>query len=308
MNIHSLAKTTPSQRLHIAIRVLELRHSAASVAHSLAISVRTVYKWLQRFREEGLAGLQDRSSRPLRSPARLPQPVLQELRRLRQELRLGASRIARCLGLARSTVSAWLGRLGLRRLPAVAREPARRYEHPQPGDLLHLDCKQLGRIGAAGHAVTGDRAVRSRGVGWERMHVCVDDHSRLAVCEVLPDELGATAAGFLRRSVARYEHWGVKVRAVLTDNGSCYRSTVFRQACAELGLRQHFTRPYRPQTNGKAERFIRTAMEECLYASSFNHSSERSSALAIWLHCYNHARPHSAIGHRPPASRLPGCE
>jgi transposase InsO family protein len=306
--MHSLAKTTPYQRLQITIRVIDLRHSVASVACSLAISVRTVYKWLKRFREEGLAGLHDRSSRPQRSPARLPEQVLAELRQLRLELRLNATRIARCLGVARSTVSAWLQRLGLRRLPALAREPVQRYEHPRPGDLLHLDCKQLGRIAAAGHAVTGDRSQRSRGVGWERMHVCVDDHSRLAVCEILPDELGPTAAGFLRRTVAQYARQGVKVRALLTDNGPCYRSRVFRQACTELGLQHRFTRPYRPQTNGKAERFIRTAMEECLYACSFNHSSERSSALATWLHCYNHSRPHSAIGNRPPASRLPACE
>jgi transposase InsO family protein len=303
MNIHSLAKTTPLLRREIVERVTTQRQSVAAVAASLALSRRTVYKWLRRFREEGPAGLYDRSSRPHASPAQLSPPWVEQIAQLRRGLGQTATRIARQLQLARSTVARWVSRLGLRRLP-VARPAVQRYEHPLPGDLLHLDCKQLGRIQAAGHAVTGDRSQRSRGAGWERMHVAVDDHSRVAVGEILPDELGETAASFLRRAVAQYQDWGVKLRAVLTDNGSCYRSKAFAAACRELGIKQRFTRPYRPQTNGKAERFIRTACEECLYSSTFHSSSARAAGLQAWLADYNGCRPHSALGGKPPASRL----
>ena len=304
MIVHSLAKTTPLMRRQIVERVIHHRQTVATVAASLAISIRTVYKWLQRFRTEGWTGLLDRSSRPQHSPRRLAQDWVDQIALLRSDQRLGASRIARRLRLARSTVARWLTRLGLRRLPAV-RAPVRRYEHPAPGDMLHLDCKQLGCIRAAGHALTGNRSQRSRGAGWERMHVCVDDHSRVAVCEILPDELGLTATGFLRRTVARYLAWGVVVRAVLTDNGACYRSKAFKTACVELGIRQRFTRPYRPQTNGKAERFIRSAVEECLYARSFDNGSQRQAALEEWLLEYNYSRPHSALAGQPPISRMP---
>jgi len=288
MNIHSLAKTTPFTRQLIVERVIQLHQPPAAVAANFGISVRTVFKWLRRFRAEGLPGLLDRSSRPRRSPARLP-----------------AGRIARALALARSTVALWLARLGLRRLSRTPSAPVQRYEHPQPGALLHLDCKQLGRIEAAGHRVTGDRSRRSRGAGWERMHVCVDDHSRVACCRILPDETGHSAAAFLRLCVAQFRAWGVEARAVLSDNGSGYRSREFKAACAELGLRQRFTRPYRPQTNGKAERFIRTALEECLYAASFDSGAQRETALQAWLEVYNHSRPHSSLGQRPPFSRMP---
>lgn len=305
MNIHSLAKTTPAQRREMVRMVREEQRTVEEAAQRFVVTVRTVYKWLARFRDEGPAGLQDRSSRPRSSPRQLEQEVVDRLSALRRELWLRVVELAGELKLAQSTVSAWLRRLGLNRRPPEPREPVQRYEHASPGALVHFDIKKLGRIEAAGHAVTGDRSKRSRGAGWEYMHVCVDDHSRYAYTELLPDEKATSTVAFLRRAVAHFQQRGVKIVAALSDNGSCYRSKHYRKACAELDIRQRFTRPYRPQTNGKAERFIRTLLDECLRRHTYNHSSERCEALKSYCSRYNSTRPHSAIGHLPPTSRLP---
>jgi len=304
MNIHSLAKTSPFQREQMVKLVREEQRPVAEVAERFFVSVRTVFKWLARFRDEGLAGLCDRSSRPKTSPKRLAEALVAEVSSLRLELGCNATQIAQKLDQARSTISAWLVRLGLRRLPTIKVKP-QRYEHAAPGDLLHLDTKKLGRIEAPGHAVTGDPSKRSRGAGWEVMHVCIDDHSRYAYCEMLPDEKAVSANAFLGRALEHFTSLGVSVKAILTDNGKCYRSKLVKATCMKLNIKQRFTRPYRPQTNGKAERFIRTALTECLRSQSYRHSSERTAALSSWWPSYNLLRPHGAIGHLPPASRLP---
>jgi len=305
MNIHSLAKTSPFCRWILVKRVLIEGQSIAQAAQHFSISRRTVYKWLKRFHQEGFLGLLDRSSRPRRSPTQLPQRVIERIRALRLK-RLTVTAIAHLLKLVRSTVAVWLKRLGLNRLRALEpHEPARRYEHQHPGDMLHLDIKQLARIEALGSRITGDLSKRSRGAGWERLHVCIDDYSRVAYAEILPDEKGLTAAGFLQRATEFFRACGVTVRRVLTDNGPCYDSTTFANHCRRLGLRHCRTRPYRPQTNGKAERFIRTLMEEWGRVKPFKHSRERSKDLPRWISYYNLDRVHSALGYLPPASRLP---
>lgn len=305
MNIHSLAKTTPAQRREMVRMVREQHRPVEEAAERFTVSVRTVYKWLARHRDEGVRGLQDRSSRPSSSPRKLAAQLLAKIVHLRVELQLRATQIALKLALARSTVAAWLKKLKLLRLPRPPHEPVQRYEHDAPGALIHLDIKKLGRIETAGHAVTGDRSKRSRGAGWEYLHVCIDDHSRYAYCEILADEKAVSADDFLRRATTHFAALGVSVRAVLTDNGKCYHSNLVKATCKAQQIKQRFTRPYRPQTNGKAERFIRTALEECLRRYPYNHSSERWEALKTWLTSYNLIRPHSAIGNLPPASRIP---
>lgn len=304
MNIHSLAKTTPAQRREMVRMVREEQRTVEEAAQRFVVTVRTVYKWLARFRDEGPAGLQDRSSRPRSSPRQLEQEVVDRLSALRRELWLRVVELAGELKLAQSTVSAWLRRLGLNRRPPEPREPVQRYEHASPGALVHFDIKKLGRIEAAGHAVTGDRSKRSRGAGWEYMHVCVDDHSRYAYTELLPDEKATSTVAFLRRAVAHFQQRGVKIVAALSDNGSCYRSKHYRKACAELDIRQRFTRPYRPQTNGKAERFIQTSLREWAYAQAYRNSHQRRAELPVWLHQYNWHRPHAGIDDNVPISRL----
>jgi transposase InsO family protein len=281
--------------------------------------VRTARKWLARWRVEGEAGLLDRSSAPRRRPTRLPADRLEAIEALRR-LRMTAAEIAEVLGMALSTVSRWLKRIGLGRRGALAPpEPPNRYERKRPGELIHVDVKKLGRINArgAGHRVTGDRRgqVRAtvdgtsrRATGWEFVHVCVDDATRLAYVEVLPDEKGTTASGFLRRAVAWLSSMGVTVERVLSDNGSCYRSRIHAAACAELGMRHLFTRPYRPRTNGKAERFIQTLTNGWAYGAIYGSSAERTAALPGWLDHYNFRRRHGSLGHRPPAARLAELE
>jgi transposase InsO family protein len=222
-----------------------------------------------------------------------------------RELRFTSPEIAETLGMPLSTVGAVLSRQGLGRLPRLRPdEPANSYERPRPGELVHIDVKKLGRIARPGHRVNGDRRTRSRGIGWEFVHVAVDDATRLAYVEILDDEKGATAAGFLRRAIVFFRRYGIRVERVLTDNGSCYRAVVHALACKALGIKHLRTRPYRPRTNGKAERFIRTLINGWAYGAVYRTSTERAAALAGWLDWYNRLRPHRSLGRNPPLSRL----
>lgn len=304
MNLHSSARTCPASRALLVERVGRQGWKVRDAASAAGISRRTAQKWLARFHAEGRSGLVDRSSAPHRSPTRTQEAVVAQAIGLRRQ-RLPATEIGRRLGLPRSTVGLILRRAGLSRWSALAEaEPARRYEHPEPGCLLHLDTKKLGRIDGIGHRIHGDRTTRKRGIGWEVAHVCVDDHSRVAYVEVLPDERQETTAAFLQRALLQFQAMGVTVRKLLTDNGSAYRSRAFLEVRQAQGLKHAFTRPYRPRTNGKAERFIQTALREWAYGIAYRSSEERSRALQAWLHHYNHHRPHSALGGKPPASRV----
>jgi transposase InsO family protein len=286
-------------------------------ASAAGISERSARKWLARWRAEGEAGLLDRSSAPKRVPSRLPADRLEAIEALRR-LRMTAAEIAEVLGVALSTVSRWLARIGLgKRSRLEPPEPPNRYERKRPGELIHVDIKKLGRIHGVGHRISGSRTSQSKtrragrrtgALGWEFVHVCVDDATRLAYVEVLPDEKGATAAGFLRRAVGWFKGMGVQVERVLSDNGSCYCSTVHAEACAELAMRHLFTRPYRPRTNGKAERFIQTLTNRWAYGAIYGSSAERTAALPGWLTHYNFRRPHGSLGHKAPAARLAELE
>ena len=273
----------------------------------MGVSRRTAFKWLRRWREEGEAGLEDRSSAPHSIPHRTSRALERRIEKLRRQ-RLAAYQIARLLGMARTTVSAVLVRLGLNRLKVLEpKEPANRYERDRPGELLHLDVKKLGRFSRVGHRIHGDKTTRDRGAGWEFVHVCVDDHSRVAYVEVLDNEKGLTATAFLRRAVRWFAKAGVRTERVLTDNGSCYRSRDFRSACEELGISPRRTRPYRPRTNGKAERFIQTMLREWAYARPYRTSTWRRRALAGWLRHYNRVRPHGSLCYQAPWTRITGA-
>jgi transposase InsO family protein len=304
MNIHPCARFTPAGRALLVRRVTQDGWTAAEAAEAAGVSPRTAYKWLGRFEDEGPTGLLDRSSRPRHSPTQVPtdwQHLVLELRRLRMT---GAAIAAR-LAIPRSTVARILKRAGLERLkkldPPV---PVRRYEKTRPGELVHLDIKKLGRIGGVGHRIHGDRTIRVRGIGWEFVHVCVDDYTRLAYVEVLPDEKGATAAAFLRRAAAWLNSQGVTVERVMTDNGSGYVSKDFAAAVAQIRTRHLRTRPYTPRTNGKAERFIQTMLREWAYGRPFATSYRRRAALPAWPRRYNERRPHAGIGGAAPITRL----
>ena len=304
MNIHSSARFTPAGRALLVRRVTQERWSVAAAAEAAGVSPRTAYKWLARFEDEGLAGLADRTSRPKRSPTKIPaswQAIVLELRRLRMT---GAA-IASRLGIPRSTVARILKRGGLERLkkldPVV---PVRRYERSRPGELIHLDIKKLGRFRTVGHRADGVRHSKNDGIGWEFVHVCVDDFSRLAYVEVLGDEKGITTAAFLRRATAWLKGQGVTVERVMTDNGSGYVSKDFAAAIAEIRVRHIRTRPYTPRTNGKAERFIQTMLREWAYGRPFANSYRRRAALPAWLRRYNEKRPHAGIGGASPITRL----
>ncbi len=261
-------------------------------------------KWLARFRAEGAAGLCDRSSRPQRSPRQTPAAQVAVVLALRK-LRLPGFQIARQSALSRATVSRILRRHGLARLSAL--EPALpvvRYQRQHPGELLHFDIKKLGKIVRPSHRVTQDRRDSSRGAGWEFVHVCIDDASRLAFAQIMPDERHQSAVLFLQRALAYFASLGIKAQRLMSDNGSCYRSHHFRSACRRFGLRHLFTRPYTPRTNGKAERFIQTSLREWAYAAIYSHSAHRAAHLQPWLHRYNWHRPHSALQLKPPISKL----
>lgn len=312
---HRNAKLSLYSRQLIIVR-LEQGWHAAAVAEAAGISRSTVYKWRQRWREEGIAGLGDRSSRPQRCPHALAESVVEAIVRLRRELGAGPHRIAWQLGLAASTVYGVLRRAGLSVLARLDRttRAIQRYEREHPGELVHFDIKKLGKIPDGGGkrffdpgwAETGagkNRPGRSKR-GYDFLHVAVDDHSRYAYVEALPDETGPTAAAFLYRSVLAFAAVGINVQRVLTDNGGCYRSRSFREATVELAIGRRNTRPRRPQTNGKAERFIKTLQAEWAYLRPYTSNQERLDALSTFLDTYNYARPHTAIGNKPPASRL----
>lgn len=273
-------------------------------AQASGVSVRTAYKWLHRFREEGEAGLNDRSSRPKSCPHALSaaiQAQVIEQRRSRQTYR----QISQQCGIGQSTIGRWLKRVGLNRLAAL--EPAApivRYEHPEPGDMLHLDIKKLGRFYRPGHRVTTERKHMSPGAGWEFVHVALDDNSRVAFADIQPDESGRSACRALLSALRYYRQFGVTFRRVLTDNGACYKSRRFARLCQRLGLRHLRTKPYTPQTNGKAERFIQTALREWAYARTYESSSHRAQHLPLWLHHYNWHRPHASLQYQPPISRI----
>ena len=308
MKIHANAALGPKGRAVMVRRVLEQRWSLTQAAEAAGVSERTASKWVGRYRAEGEAGLIDRSSAPQTVANRTEEPRIEAIAALRR-LRMTAAEIAECLGMALSTVSGILGRIGLGKLSRLEPpEPPNRYERARAGELLHIDVKKLGRIGhrGAGHRVTGNRGAgqRSRGAGWEFVHVCVDDATRLAYVEVLANERAKTAVGFLRRALRFYAAHGITVERVMTDNGSAYRSTVHAIACRALKVKHIRTRPYRPRTNGKAERFIRTMLGGWAYGAIYGSSAERAAALSGWLEFYNWRRPHGALSHKPPGARL----
>ncbi len=305
MNVHSGARSCRASRALLVRRITEQGWSISAAAAAAGLSRRSVFKWLRRYREQGPAGLADCSSRPRRMPRATPAEWQQLILELRQTRMTGA-RIAAQLQRPRSTVALILRRAGLARLrsPQPA-EPVRRYQRERPGELVHLDVKKLGRIaGLIGHRITGDYRRKCRGAGWEYVHVAIDDASRLAYVEVLRDETGATSVGFLRRAFAWFGRLGVQVERIMTDNGSGYCSRRFAAGCAALRLRHLRTRPYRPCTNGKAERFIQTLLREWAYAMPYRNSSLRIRALRSWLRYYNRERPHGSLAGLPPFSRL----
>jgi len=304
MKLHANAALSWNGRRRLAVRVVLEGWTLAAAAEAGGVSVRCARKWVGRYRLEGELGLRDRSSAPKRVGNRTAEDRVEAIVKLRR-LRFTAAEIAETLGMALSTVSGILTRSGMGRLGRIGLEPAVRYERSRPGELLHVDVKKLGRIDRPGHRVTGNRSDRrDQGKkGWEYVHVAVDDYSRLAYVEVLADERATTATGFLRRALAHYRRHGVIVERVLTDNGACYRGVVHALACRQLGIRHLRTRPYRPQTNGKAERFIRTLLAGWAYGAVYGSSRERTTALDGWLWHYNHRRRHSALGHQPPVSR-----
>jgi transposase InsO family protein len=303
MKLHANARTCPNSRRLLVKRIEEQGWPPTEAAEAAGVSGRTASKWLARWRAEGERGLRDRSSAPKRIPHRTPAAAIDLIEKLRR-LRMTAAEIAEALGMALSTVSVWLRRLGLgRRSRLEPPEPPNRYERSRPGELVHVDVKKLGRFGAAGKRMVGQRHA-SRGYGWECCHVMVDDATRIAYVEVLADERGETAVGFLRRAAAWFGERGVRIERVMTDNGSPYVSAVHALACRELGLRHLRTRPYRPRTNGKAERFIQTMLREWAYGRLYRSSVERRAQLAPWMERYNYRRKHGSLGHRPPAARL----
>jgi transposase InsO family protein len=304
VNVHKNAKLTPAGRAELVKRVLIEKQTVREVSGAMGVSERTAKKWVKRYRAEGVSGLADRSSRPRRSPRTLPRKLVRRIKQLRHRRYTGL-RIAEELGLAVSTVGLWLRRLGLGRLKNLEPRPVVvRYEKKRPGELLHLDTKKLGRIQGIGHRIHGDRRTRQRGIGWEFLHVCVDDATRVAYAEVLADETGASATSFVQRAIAWFRERDVHVERVMTDNGSCYISRSFARALEALGVRHIRTRPYRPQTNGKAERFIQTAKKEWAYARAYRTSKVRTLMLTGFLNRYNRRRPHRGIGNTTPLSRL----
>ena len=310
MDIHENARTTPHSRM-VMIERLQTGWTIAAVAAAVGVDGRTVRKWRDRFRAEGVGGLTDRSSRPRCSPSRLGGTAEAEIEALRRQ-RLSGPAIARRLGRPVSTVGRVLRRLGLGRLRALEpRVAVVRYERQQPGELIHLDTKKLGRINGIGHRITGDRRGQSNrrgrregGLGWEALHIAIDDASRLAYTEILPDEKKESATAFLDRALGFFNSHGVSVERVMTDNGSAYKSHLFRQTLADQGIRHKRTRPYTPRTNGKAERFIQTSLREWIYAAPYETSARRTAAMPAWLCDYNTKRPHAALGGKPPISRL----
>ena len=305
MNVHQNARLTRRRRQEL-VRALEAGEPLKRMARRLDVSARTARKWWGRYQLEGPAGLTDRSSRPHVSPA-MTAPRLQLAAKVLRWQHWTGAQIATALGISAATATRILRRCGLNRRGRLeAPVLVERYEHAAVGDMLHLDTKKLGRITGLGHRATGQRRGQRHGAGWEIVHVAVDDHSRVAYVELLPDEQSETARGFVRRALAWFRARGVRVRRVLTDNGSCYRSVGFRATCRALRLAHRRTRPYTPRTNGKAERFIQTLLREWAYARPYYSSADRTRVLPGWLEHYNCVRPHTSLGGRPPLSRFPG--
>jgi transposase InsO family protein/transposase len=308
MKLHANARLSVKGRELLVDRIENAGWSLTEAAEAAGVSDRTAAKWLARYRVEGPEGLLDRSSAPGCVPSRTDERRIAVIATLRR-LRMTGAEIAECLAMPLSTVSGILKRIGLGKLSRLEPpEPPNRYERERPGELIHIDVKKLGRIGqrGAGHRATGNRGrgQRSRGAGWEYVHVCVDDATRLAYVEVLQDEKGPTAVGFLRRAVAFYRARGITAQRVMTDNGSAYRSVIHAIACRALKLKHLRTRAYRPRTNGKAERFIKTLLAGWAYGAIYRSSAERAAALSGWIDWYNTRRPHGALSHKPPVARL----
>jgi len=304
MNMHKNARLTPKGR-ELLIQRLERGERVEDVACAMGVSTSTVRKWRRRYRMEGLAGLRDRPSRPHNSPAKTPPECEAKVIELRRERRT-YDRIADQTGLSRSTVGRILKRHGLNRWRDLEpAEPVVRYERDAPGELLHMDIKKLGKFSRTGHRITGDRTgqANTRGIGWEFVHVAIDDHSRLAFSQVLDSERKDDAVAFLEAAVAWYKSLGIKIERLMTDNGSCYRSKVFNKACKAMGIKHIYTKPYTPKTNGKAERFIQSSIREWAYGQAYQNSNQRKDELPYWLHHYNWHRPHSALKRKPPISR-----
>ena len=304
MNVHKNARLTPHGRERI-VRLVEGGQTPQAVSEAAGVCPRTVRKWVERYRREGLPGLCDRSSRPHRLRKPTPQAIVERVEALRRARRTG-QQIAVELGISPATVSRILKRRGLNRIGALEpAAPVRRYERDKPGEMIHIDIKKLGRFNRIGHRITGDRqGCRNAGAGWEFVHVAIDDHSRVAFARVMPSEKKRSAIMFLKAALAYYESLGIKVERVMTDNGACYKSFAFRRACKRFGLRHIRTRPYTPKTNGKAERFIQSSLREWAYAQAYRNSQQRKAELPRWLHRYNWHRPHAGIGDKVPISRL----
>jgi transposase InsO family protein len=303
MDYHHHARLTIVRREQLAKRVVAGGLSLKEAEAEFKLSRQSAAKWVRRYREQGVAGLRDRSSRPHRSPRRTSEERVMEIERLRRERWTGV-RIARQLGLSPATVSRVLRRLKLNRIRDIEPQPAVvRYEHAAPGDMLHLDIKRLVRIQRPSHRVTGDRRDGVKGIGAEFLHIAIDDHSRLAFTAMYPDQTERSSTPFLAAAVAWFHQLGIGIRRVLTDNGPCYKAHRFRTACAQLNLKHRRTRPYTPRTNGKAERFIQTAIREWAYARTYQNSEDRTSWLPIWTHQYNWHRPHASLNQQPPISR-----
>ena len=306
MDTHKNASLTPRGREAMARSVVEGGLSKAPAAHQFNTTPKTVAKWVGRFQAEGVAGLQDRSSRPHSSPSQTTPAQCAAIEGLRRQRHTG-EQIAAEVGVSAATVSRVLKRLGLNRLSALEpAEPVRRYERAAPGEILHIDIKKLGKFNRIGHRITGDRTGQSktRGIGWEYVHLAIDDHSRLAYSEILPDETRGSCLRFLFNALRFFRSLGVKVERVMTDNGSSFRSRRYAKALRRLKIKHLRTKPYTPKTNGKAERFVQTSLREWAYARAYETSEDRAAQLPGWLHRYNWHRPHGGIGAKPPISRL----
>ena len=303
MDYHQNARLTIHSREQLARLVLERGSTWKVAAAAFNVSARTAAKWVRRYQQSGPAGLRDLSSKPHRSPRQTSFSLLERVLVLRR-LRWNGWRIAHQLKLSRATVSRILRRAGLNRLrPLDPPPPVIRYEHKHPGDLVHFDIKRLAGIRKPGHRVTGDRREESRGVGWEYLHVAIDDHSRIGFSAILADQSHQSAMRFFLMARAHYARFGIVIRRVLTDNGSCYKHWLFRKLLYRQHVKHRFTRPYTPRTNGKAERFIQTALREWAYARSYQNSAQRTQQLELWIHGYNFHRPHASLKLQTPASR-----
>ena len=304
MNTHKNARLTYARRMEMVKDITERGFSCGEAAAAHAVTAPTARKWLGRYLAQGAAGLADRSSRPAASPRAIAPGKALAIVELRRK-RLTQARIASALGVSNSTVSRVLQRTGLSHLRDLEpAEPIVRYEHEHPGDLIHIDTKKLGRIERPSHRVTSDRRDRTRGAGWEFLFVAVDDHARIGFTDMYPDERLDSAVQFLHNTVAYFKSLGVTVRRLLTDNGNAFRSRDFAKACQQLDIKHRFTRPYRPQTNGKAERFIQSALREWAYGFTYQTSKERTQSLNAWIHHYNWHRPHQGINGVAPMTRL----